>query len=185
MHTVGQRILVWGNSCSGKSTLTKQLGQQLGYPVVELDALNWLPNWVGLNATDPEELKRRMREATAGDQWIADGSYTNESRQAFWPRLDTVIWLDLPRTLLLKRCWVRSWRRWRDQELLWGTNRESFFTHLQVWRGEESLFWWIYTQHHRKRADAEKFLTDGTWRDVELIRLTSEQEVADFRNSLD
>ena len=25
MRTIGQRILVWGNSCSGKSTLAEQL----------------------------------------------------------------------------------------------------------------------------------------------------------------
>ena len=51
---VGQRSLVWGNSCSGKSTLASQIARSRGLPFVELDALNWLPNWVGLNATDPD-----------------------------------------------------------------------------------------------------------------------------------
>ena len=180
MDTIGQRILVWGNSCSGKSTLAKSLALHHDLKLIELDALNWLPNWQGLNATDPERLTRRMRAATQGDRWVADGSYTSQAREAFWPKLDTVIWLDLPRPLLLRRCLQRSWQRWRSQELLWGTTRESFMKQLKVWRGEESLLWWVYTQHHRKRTETQKFLTDGTWRDVTFIRLTSEREVAEF-----
>lgn len=57
---VGQRIHVIGNSCSGKSTLAGQLARTLEVPFVELDALNWLPNWTGLNATNPTELERRI-----------------------------------------------------------------------------------------------------------------------------
>ena len=45
---VGRRIHVTGNSCSGKSTLASQLASTLDVPLVELDALNWQPGWVGL-----------------------------------------------------------------------------------------------------------------------------------------
>ncbi len=48
---VGRRIHVTGNSCSGKSTLAKQLAAALGIPRVELDALNWQHGWVSLADT--------------------------------------------------------------------------------------------------------------------------------------
>ncbi|WP_419164347.1 hypothetical protein [Candidatus Palauibacter sp.] len=58
---------------------------------VELDALNWLPEWVGLNQADPEEFERRIREATRGRRWVVAGSYEKFSRRILWPRLDTVV----------------------------------------------------------------------------------------------
>ncbi|MEM9215818.1 MAG: shikimate kinase [Cyanobacteria bacterium P01_F01_bin.150] len=37
---LGQRLLIVGNSCAGKSTLGAQLASGLNVPFVELDALN-------------------------------------------------------------------------------------------------------------------------------------------------
>jgi hypothetical protein len=84
---IGRRIHVIGNSCSGKSTLGEQLAAALQVPFVELDALNWQPNWVGLNETDPEELERLLRQATKGDGWVVAGSYASFSQRVFWPHL--------------------------------------------------------------------------------------------------
>ncbi|MCY3700151.1 MAG: hypothetical protein OXH46_11095, partial [Gemmatimonadetes bacterium] len=61
---IGGRVQVVGNSGSGKSTLGARLAEAMGAPFVELDALNWLPGWVGLNQTDPDRFERRIREAT-------------------------------------------------------------------------------------------------------------------------
>ena len=71
--SLGQRLLIVGNSCAGKSTLGAQLASVLDVPFVELDALNWEPNWVGLNDTDPDGLMRRMQKATEGDLAPTDG----------------------------------------------------------------------------------------------------------------
>ena len=89
--TIGTRIHVIGNSTSGKSTLAARLAKALDATFVELDAINWQPGWVGLNATDPDELERRIREATRGERWVVAGSYTKFSQRTFWPRLDAVI----------------------------------------------------------------------------------------------
>ena len=182
---LGSRILVWGNSCAGKSSLAAQLAERLQIPCVDLDALNWLPNWVGLNATDPERLQRRIADATAGDRWVVAGSYTEQSQATFWPKLETIVWLDLPMWLLLKRVLVRSWRRWRHQELLWGTNYEKFWPQLMVWKGEDSLVWWIVTQHHRKRRQSLEFLIDPRWAHIRWIRLTDEAQVDAFLAAVD
>lgn len=181
---LGQRVLVWGISCSGKSTLASELAEHFGYSFVELDALNWMPGWVGLHETDPERFAQRMRAATQGERWVVAGSYTAHSRPVFWSRLDTVIWLDLPRPLLILRCLVRCWQRSRRKTLLWGTNRERFINHLKVWNKDDSLFWWVWTRYHPKRKETLRFMVDGSWRDAQIIRLTSPAQVREFKESL-
>ena len=157
-----------GNSASGKSTLAKRLALVFDADFVELDALNWLPNWVGLNETDPEELLRRFEEATRGETWVVAGSYTRFSKQAFWSRLDMVIWLDLPVYVLVWRVLRRSWIRWRSKELLWGTNIERFWPHLALWRGEDSLVYWILSAQRRKRKSMLETIADPSWQSIRL-----------------
>lgn len=170
---LGQRILVMGNSCSGKSTLAARLATHMDRPHVNLDAINWQPDWVGLNATDPDLLEEKFRAATASEAWVVSGSYTAQAQAAFWDRLDTMIWLDLRMPVLLARVLRRSWRRWRNDELLWGTNKEKFWPQLAVWRGEDSLVWWIVTQHYRKRRAMLSYVTDPRWRHVRFVRFRS------------
>ncbi len=184
-ESIGQRIHVLGNSSSGKSTAGLRLSSALGVPFVELDALNWEPGWVGLNDTNPEELERRFRKATAGDGWVAAGSYTGFSQRVFWSRLQTVVFLDLPIPQLLWRMLTRSWRRWRSRELLWGTNRERFWEQLMVWRREDSLVWWIVTQQSRKRKRWGEHMADPRWAHIRFVRLTSSREIEAFIRSVE
>jgi adenylate kinase family enzyme len=177
---VGRRIHVMGNSCSGKSTLAAQLAETLDIPLVELDALNWLPGWVGLNDTDPAEFERRIVEATRGDAWIVAGSYAAFAKRLFWDRLETVIWLDLSLPLLLRRVIARSWRRWRSREHLWGTNYESFWQQLMVWKREDSLVWWIVTQQERKRRSMRAAQSDPRWAHIRFIHLSTPAAVLEF-----
>jgi [ribosomal protein S5]-alanine N-acetyltransferase len=179
-HDQLQRIHVIGNSASGKSTLAARLAGLLNLELVELDALNWEPNWVGLNATDPATLELRMQQATAGDHWVVAGSYTRFCQRVFWPKVQTVIWLDLPRTTLLPRVIRRSWRRWRTRELLWGTNYEQFWPQFFLWRKSESLIWWIMTQHTRKQREMRGYMADPRWSHIHFVRLVSAAEVEAF-----
>lgn len=182
---IGRRIHVVGNTSAGKSTLASQLAQTLRVDFVELDALNWLPGWVGLNATDPAEFERRIAEATRGEGWVVAGSYSTFSEKVFWDRLETVIWLDLPLPLVLSRVIRRSWRRWRSKELLWGTNYERFFPQFAVWRKEESLVWWAVTQQKRKRRAMLAKMADPRWAHIRFVRLTSAREIEAFRGAIE
>ncbi len=183
-NSLGQRILITGISCAGKSTLGSHLAVSLNVPFVELDALNWEPNWVGLNDTNPDELMRRMQAATVGDRWVVAGSYTQFSQQVFWPRLQTIVWLDLPLYQLVGRMLKRSWQRWQTNELLWGTNYEKFWPQLMVWHQEDSLLWWIVTQYQPKRQKMLAYQTDPQWSHIRFIRLCSSTEVQEFTHSL-
>ncbi|MCY4129405.1 MAG: adenylate kinase [Gammaproteobacteria bacterium] len=185
LSPIGTRIHVIGNSASGKSTLARRLALTLNANFVELDALNWLPNWVGLNETDPDELLRRFKNATQGDKFVVAGSYTRFAKQSFWPRLDTVIWLDLPVRVLIWRVIRRSWHRWRSKELLWGTNVERFWPHLALWRGEDSLIYWILSAQRGKRISMLEAMADPRWAGIRFIRLTSAREIERFTASIE
>jgi len=176
LAALGRRIQVIGNSASGKSTLGQGLATALDVPFVELDALNWLPGWIGLNATDPERFERRIRDATAGPAWVVAGSYASFCERVFWPRLDTLIWLDPPLPLTVYRVLRRSWRRSRSQELLWGTNRERFWPQLALWRGEESLLWWVLNRHFPKRRAMLATVTDPRRAQLRVLRLSTAAE---------
>lgn len=126
-----------------------------------------------------------MSEATAGDGWVVAGSYMSFSQRTFWPRLETVVWLDMPFLQLVWRVLKRSWRRWRSKELLWGTNREVFWPQLAVWRKEESLIWWIVTQHRRNRRSMVACMTDPRWAYIRFVRLTSSSEVDAFTAAIE
>ena len=102
-----RRIAIVGSTGSGKTTLANALGQRLGLPVVELDALHWGAGW---EACPPEEFRSRAAHALAPQAWVCDGNYS-ELRDLVWGRADTLVWLDLPMALLLVRLLGRTLRR--------------------------------------------------------------------------
>ena len=171
---------VIGTTCSGKSTLAARLAQALQVPVVELDAINWLPGWVSLAATEPEAFALQVTTATSANGWVVAGSYADFTRHICWPRVHTVVWLDLPLPVILFRVIMRSWRRWRSKELLWGTNREDFWRQLMLWRREDSLLWWALTTHKPRSRRLLTEMLEPRWSHIRFVRLTSTQEVESF-----
>jgi len=181
---IGTRIIVTGSTSSGKSTLAERLARLLDVPFVELDALNWEPNWYDVSKQDPAEFERRILEATAGDGWVVAGSYSRFSKPLLHPRAETIVWLDLPLPLILRRVVTRSWRRWRTKELLWGTNYENFWSHLKLW-STDSLIYWAVANHRKKRRNSIASMADPTDAHIRWIRLTSPREVAEFTTAVE
>ena len=88
-----ERILMVGCGGAGKSTLARQLGEKLNLPVVHLDSIFWLPNWVERNRDEFDEL---VRQELMKDQWIMDGNY-NRTMPERVKYCDTIIYLDFSR----------------------------------------------------------------------------------------
>ena len=82
------------------------------------------------------------------DGWVIDGNYESKLGTTVIGPADTIVWLDLPLSLKLRRLWRRTIDRIRDNVELWSGNRES-------WRGafwgRDSLFWWMLKTHFRHR----------------------------------
>ena len=163
-----RRVNVKGTSGSGKSTFGAELARRLGVPYVELDALHHGPNWAEASA---EELRVRVREAmdAAPDGWVIDGNYEATLGDTLVGAADTIVWLDLPLALKLRRVARRTRTRIRDDIELWNGNKESWRNAL--W-GPESLFAWMVRGHFRQRREWPR-LYGG---DPRFVRLRSVAE---------
>jgi hypothetical protein len=163
-----RRINVVGTSCSGKTTLARELARRLAMPHVEFDALFWGPDWTPVPAL---EFRERLTAALAAERWVADGGYANV-RDITWGRVDTIVWLDYPLRLVLARWARRTVARIRSSEEFWpGTgNRESVRKAL---RGD-GLIWWILRTHHRRRRSFGAAMRGRS--DLRWIRLRSPAE---------
>lgn len=119
------RVVVMASaSCSGKTTLGRELARRLDARFVELDALNHGPNWA--QAT-PEELRARVEPLIAEPRWVVDGSYRGKLGDLVLERSDTVVWIDLPVRVWLPRLVRRTFTRAVRKELLWNDNRETIW----------------------------------------------------------
>ncbi|MDG1839589.1 MAG: hypothetical protein P8J64_02475 [Dehalococcoidia bacterium] len=179
---MGRRIYVVGNTCSGKSTVGNKIANKTNIPFVELDAINFLPNWIGLSEHDPQLFHAKIIDATKSDSWVIAGSYEEHVRATVWEDINLIIWLDLPILTILGRLIKRSWHRWRTHELLWGTNYENFFKHFKIWSNDSLLFWAV-TQHAKKRR--RMLAVIGENHNVEIARLRSSKEINSFIESFD
>jgi adenylate kinase family enzyme len=144
-----KRVNVKGTSGSGKSTFGEELARRLGVPFIELDALHHGPNWAEPTA---EDFRARVLEAmeAAPDGWVIDGNYEAKLGDTVIGAADTIVWLDLPLGVKLRRVWRRTSHRIRHDVELWSGNKEQWRTAL--W-GRDSLFMWMIRGHFRHRRD--------------------------------
>jgi hypothetical protein len=163
-----RRINVVGSSNAGKTTMARALAMRLGIEHVELDALYWGPGW---RPVPIDEFRARVADALAGPEWVADGGY-QIARDITWSRADTIVWLDFPLHVILRRWAGRTIRRIRSQDEFWpGTgNRESLRNALLP----GGLVWWILRHHRGKRQRTAARLAARP--DLEVIRLRSPAE---------
>ena len=88
------RVVILGNSGSGKTWLAVRLAQKFGPPVVHLDDIFWQPG--GFNEKrDPAEVACLVSVAKSQSDWIAEGVYGHLAQQ-FLPCASTLVWLEMP-----------------------------------------------------------------------------------------
>lgn len=174
----GKRLIVVGMPCSGKSTLAESLAIAFDARYIELDALHWQPGW---NPVETSVFHERIRAEIATESWVLAGNYFSRQQDVSWSQADTIVWLDLHLSILVRRCVRRSWQRWRSQELLFGSeNTESIRDHLKLWDTDKSLVAYIIRYHRDRRHYLEARMTDPTWSHLTFIRLRNPTEIADW-----
>lgn len=162
-----ERVVVVGQSGSGKSTVSRLLAARWGVVHVELDALfhgaGWQPR---------PSFAADVEAATRGARWVVDGNY-GQVKDLLWSRADTLVWLDLPRWLTTSRALRRSVARAALRVPLWNGNRERWTTMLRATHPVR----WSWQTHARHRAEYEQRLTDPRWAGLQVVRLRSRAEV--------
>ena len=174
-----KRLVVIGTTGCGKSTLAKELSDRFGLDFVELDALNWQPNW---RSASKDELRASVERALASQAWAVAGNY-HDVRDLIWPRAEVIIWLDYSLPLVFWRLLRRTIRRSVTQEVLWNGNREKFWWHLKFW-SDESLFRWLFKTYWRRKREIPLLLAEPPHQHLQLIHLKTPHQTQDWLSSI-
>ncbi|PTL80863.1 DNA topology modulation protein [Vitiosangium sp. GDMCC 1.1324] len=162
-----KKVLVIGSGGAGKSTFAARLTAKTGLPLVHLDSVYWRPGW---EETPKDEWRRTVERLVAGEAWLMDGNFggTLELRLA---ACDTVVFLDLPRTLCLWRVLMRRLR-------YLGRARPDMSPGCP-----ERLTWkflhWIWTYPRLRRPEILARL-DALRGEKNVVVLRSQREVEEF-----
>jgi adenylate kinase family enzyme len=167
------RVVVVGSSCSGKTTFAKRLAATLGHPHIELDALNWLPDWV---QRPEEEFGALVANAVSSDRWIVDGNY-GRVRKVVWPRATSVVWLNYGFPTVIIRALRRTTRRAFSGEELYSGNKESL---RKAFLERDSILFWVLTTFRRRRRGYEQLRATNVFPHLQWVEFRRPAEAERF-----
>ncbi len=172
--TLARRIVVYGVTGSGKTTMAEALGRALDLPWHAVDDLTWEPGWVQVPL---EEQRRRISAICAGEEWVLDAAY---GRWIELPlaRADLIVALDYPRWFSLQRLVRRTVSRAvRGTEVCNG-NRESLRTAFS----RDSIVLWFFRSFAKRRRRMKEWANrpDGP----QVMRFTRSRDAQQWLASL-
>ncbi|GAB4327823.1 MAG: AAA family ATPase [Leptolyngbyaceae cyanobacterium] len=171
------RIAVVGTTGSGKTTLAKQIAQNLAISHIELDALHWEPNWTEV----PDEIFRgRVATAIAPVSWVTDGNYS-VVRDLLWPRANTIVWLDYSFPVTFGRLLRRTIHRAITQEPVCNGNRESLWLSFC---STDSILLWLLRTYGKNRQKYPLLFQQPEYAHLKVVRLRSPQATEYWLESL-
>ncbi len=164
---------------SGKTTFGRQLADVLSVPFVELDSIFHQAGWADLTTG---EFRERVADAIRGEDWVVDGSYGAVS-DLVWARADTVIWLDLPRRVIMRRVIARTMRRALTREELWNGNREPL-TNFYRWDPERNIIRWAWVKYPAYVGAYSRSMDHPPAPGLRFIRLASGRDARELIRTL-
>jgi adenylate kinase family enzyme len=156
------RILVYGVTGSGKTTLARRIAERTGLPVHEMDMLTWQPGWITVPL---EEQRRRVAAICAEPRWVLDTAYANWLDLVL-PRVELIVALDYPRWLSLGRLLRRTVARAIDKRYVCNGNQESFRLALS----RDSIVLWHFKSFRRKRERIRGWAAEPPGAEVVVLR---------------
>jgi adenylate kinase family enzyme len=164
-----KRILVYGVTGSGKTTLARQISEVTGIPWQEVEQITWEPGW---KPVPPEIQRERIVRFVQQDEWILDTAY------GIWvdvplQRAELIVALDFPRWVSLSRLVKRTIQRAIDKKTVCNGNVESW---RQVF-SKDSIIAWHFRSFHSKRNRIDKWQAETPER---VVRLKSPRQVQDW-----
>jgi adenylate kinase family enzyme len=167
-----RRVLVIGSGGSGKSTFARRLGERLGLEVIHLDKVYWRPGWV---ETPKDEWRRMVEELCGREEWVMDGNYSG-TLDLRMNACDTLVFLDLPRTLC-------TWRVLKRAVVYRGGGRPDMAEGCRENFNLEFLMWvWNYPRRSRPKVLS---LIEKHAHEKRIVRLRSRAEVEKFLAQLE
>lgn len=162
-----KRILVIGPGGSGKSTLSRKLGEILGLQVIHLDRVYWSAGWIEM---PKDQWSTTVDQLLTQKSWIMDGNYSGTLAKRI-PASDTIIFLDMPSALCVWRIIKRRlvYKRESRPDMAEGCPE----------RLDSQFFLWVSNYSRRTRPKVLKLLEEyGANKTV--VHLRSNREVNRF-----
>ena len=141
------RVLVFGNSGSGKSTYAQALAAREGIPHLDLDTIVWEPGQIAV--LRPAEAIRSSLDAfvEAHPNWVIEGCYA-ELVEAAASTATELVFLNPG----LEACLANNLRRpWEPHKYASIEEQNSMLANLQAWVADyyERTDQWSYAAHRR------------------------------------
>ena len=162
-----QRILVAGTSGAGKTTVSIRIADVLGLEHVEIDALYHGAGW-----TPREDFLADVDSFSSRAGWVTEWQYSS-ARPLLVERADLLVWLDLPRWLVMSRVVRRTLSRRLRRRELWNGNIEPPLR--TIFTDRDHIVRWAWRTHVRTAVH----ITSATDQRPELpvVRLVNRQQV--------
>jgi adenylate kinase family enzyme len=167
-------VLVAGTSGSGKTTVAARIAAVLQLPHVEIDALFHGPDW-----TPRPSFVEDVHRFSAGPAWVTEWQYT-AVRAHLAERADLLVWLDLPRAVVMRQLVRRTALRRLRRERLWNGNVEAPL--WTVFTDRQHILRWAWNTHGKTAPRVRDLLRARP--DLPVVRLRSRTEIARWLNGL-
>src|SRR3954467_12691950 len=145
------RVLVFGNSGSGKSTYAQALAQRHGIAHLDLDTIVWEPKQIAVLRPSADIIASLETFLSAHDSWVVEGCY-GELVEAAAARAAGLVFLNPG----LDACLANNTRRpWEPHKYASLEQQNAMLAKLQAWVAEyyTRADQWSY-QAHRRIFDA-------------------------------
>lgn len=141
------KILVYGNSGSGKSTYARAIVARHGLAHLDLDSIVWEPGKIAVRR-DPEAISASLNEFMADHtQWVIEGCY-GELIEVASSHCSQLVFLNPG----LAVCQANNFNRpWEPHKYASMEEQNSMLEHLQTWVAAyyERNDSYAYTEHRR------------------------------------
>ena len=122
------RLLIFGNSGSGKSTHAQALAAAHALPHLDLDTIVWEPGRIAV-PREAATLRAELEAFTAGDRWVVEGCY-GELIEAASSRCTELVFLNPGEAACLANNQQRPWEPHKYASM---QAQDAMFTKLQAW----------------------------------------------------
>lgn len=172
MHTVTstrpRRILVYGVTGSGKTTLAAEISRRTGIPWHSVDDITWQPGWV---STPDDEQVEIITDRCAQDEWILDTAYGKWLHIPL-ARVELIVALDYPRWFSLMRLLRRTLARVIDRNPVCNGNVETLRQMLSM----DSILLWHFRSFRSKRRRIRQWAAEAEGPQVVVLRSARETQ---------
>jgi adenylate kinase family enzyme len=141
------RVLVFGNSGSGKSTYARALADREGLAHLDLDSVVWEPNRIAV-LRSPEAIRQSLEQFLAQhESWVIEGCY-GELVEAVAPQCTQLVFLNPG----LDACLANNARRpWEPHKYASLKQQNAMLGTLRAWVTDyyDRVDQWSYKAHRR------------------------------------